>query len=494
LDEQTAQGVASSLEETYEALASAQFRSYPFPAFETNAVVFQSPQDLSEFLGDGFGAAYMSSLPNDAEPSPTLIASGTLSPYARLAFAHELTHRFNHVALGPTPIWLEEGLADYFSTIRSEHDQPVVGEIDPRFMCVPDGLGDLVCGQYEHLPGNRLPSASQLVALDRDGFYETTTLESGRASYEQKRSRSVHYGMARLLVHLLMHGEQSYAHEFRKLWQTPPSFQKGTALADVVYRVPSARLDADLKAYLQKAPPWRQHHAPAPPSQELRQRTLADAEVLVWWARLDSFRGKFAARAHQRLEEAQRASGSNNPGAPAFWLARYEQLNGSSSKAKQLYQDALNTEPDNPDYLYGLLDLYWGSANGTSWAEAAKSTSVTTTIQALKLNARTAIQLNAVAGHELFSGDVPGALATSARARKLGPDCWQCFHNHAAALFASGETNAALEAEQGALNRLPENAEPRIATLLQKSVAFYDAAVHAPASVRDEPRPGVLAP
>lgn len=183
LDEQTATRVTSSLEETYEALASAMFRSYAFPAFQTNAVIFQSPQDLSEFLGDGFGAAYMSSLPNDAEPSPTLIASGTLSPFARLSFAHELAHRFNHVALGPTPTWLEEGLADYYSTIRIENNEPVVGEIDPRFMCTPDGLGDLVCGQYERLPGNRLPTASQLVALDREAFYEASTLESGRASY-----------------------------------------------------------------------------------------------------------------------------------------------------------------------------------------------------------------------------------------------------------------------------------------------------------------------
>lgn len=304
----------------------------------------------------------------------------------------------------------------------------------------------------------------------------------------------MHYGMARLLVHLLMHGEQSYAEEFRKLWLAPPSSRKGEELADLVYRVPNARLDADLKAYLQKAPPWRQHHAPPPPSQELRQRTLADAEVLVWWARLDSFQGKFGERAHQRLEQANRSRSGDNAGAPAFWLARYEQLNGSSSKAKSLYQDALNAEPDNPEYLYGLLDLYWRNSSGMSWADAAKSTEVTSTIQALRVNARTAIQLNAVAGHALFSGDVQGALDIAARARKLGPDCWQCFHNHAAALFASGESQAALEAEQGAFSRLPEYADPRVATLLQKSVAFYDAAVRAPDSVADKPRPGVLAP
>jgi tetratricopeptide (TPR) repeat protein len=496
LDEQTATSVSGSFEETYAALASVLFRSYPVPEYHTNAVIFQSPQDLGEFLGDGFGGVYMPSLPNDVEPSPTLLASGTLSPFARLSFAHELTHRFNHSALGPMPIWLEEGLAEYHSTIRTESNEPVVGEIDPRFMCTPDGLGDLVCGQYEHLPGNRLPTASQLLALGREEFYETETLESGRASWEQKRGRSAHYGMAWLLVHLLMHGEQSYAQTFRATWIARPSPHKGAELAAIVQRVPSAKLDADLKAYLQKSIHWRQHHAPAPRSQPLARRSLSDAEVLVWWARLDSFRGKFAERAQQRLADAAKAKGNaeEQTGAPLFWSARYEQMHDNRAKAKQLYQQALNAQPDNPEYLYGLLSLEWATQNGVSWSDAARSQPVVDTIAALTSSARSPSQLNAVAAHQLFSGDIQAALATSARACASGPDCWACFHNHAAALFANGQTEAALAAERDALNRLSETAEARIVMLLASSVDYYNAALNRPESVQGKPAPGLLAP
>ncbi|HXK18910.1 MAG TPA: hypothetical protein VNG33_13960, partial [Polyangiaceae bacterium] len=125
LGEEQANRVIGDFEETYDLLGKVVFGSSALPAFETNALIFERFQDLSQFVGDGFGGQYEPWLPNDVEPAPTVLASGTLSPFARLVFAHELTHRFNHVALGPTPTWLNEGLADYYSTIRGEGDRAV---------------------------------------------------------------------------------------------------------------------------------------------------------------------------------------------------------------------------------------------------------------------------------------------------------------------------------------------------------------------------------
>jgi tetratricopeptide (TPR) repeat protein len=485
--------VVSSFEETYGLLGKVLFAGQPVPSYRTNAVIFEHHQDLNEFVGEGFGGVYLSSLPNDPEPSPTLLATGTLSPFARLTFAHELTHRFNHVALGPTPTWLNEGLADYYSTIRQEHGRLVVGDIDPRFMCTPDGLGDLLCWQYEKLPGNRLPSATALRHLDRNEFYGTDTLESGNASWEQKRKRAEHYGLAWLLVHMLMHGPQAYAERFREVMARPPSSHKGADLAELLEHVPEARLDADLKAYLQNRLPWRQHHAPLPPPSEHRLHALSDAQVLVWWARLDSFQGKFAARAEQRLKDASRAA-ATEASSTWFWLGRLEQLHGTNRAAEDYYRRALRLEPDNPDYLYGLLDLYWGEQSGMTWVEAARSANVSKTIESLSRTARSAPQLSAIAAYQLFMNDVPAALATSRRACEAGPDCWRCFHNHAAALFASGSAPDALAAERGALSLLSEAAPPRLARMLQDAVAFYAAASSDPGSLRGRERPGVVAP
>jgi hypothetical protein len=288
LDEGEADRVVGGFEETYDLLGEAVFGAAATPSVQTSAIIFANHQDLNDFIGEGFDGMYMPSLPNDVEPSPIMLAAGTLSPFARLTFAHELTHRFNHVALGPTPTWLNEGLADYYCTIRSDHGKPVLGEIDPRYMCTPDGLGDLVCWEYEKLPGQSLPTASQVMALDRQGFYGESTLESGRDSWEQKRKRAANYGVAWLLVHLLMTGSQDYAQEFRRVLAGPPSGEKGAKLADVLGRVPKAQLDGDFKRYLEQGIPWRQHHLPSPPTpSDLERHTLSNSEVLLLWARID---------------------------------------------------------------------------------------------------------------------------------------------------------------------------------------------------------------
>ncbi|HVY28840.1 MAG TPA: hypothetical protein VHB79_19925 [Polyangiaceae bacterium] len=492
IGEDEAARVLASFEETYGLLGRVVFGAdAELPSFTTDAIIFQHHEDMNEFVGQGFGGVYTTSLPNDVEPSPTVIASGTLSPFARLLFAHELTHRFNHVALGPTPTWLNEGLADYYSTIRGEHAQPVVGEIDPRYMCTPDGLGDLECYQYEKLPGNRLPRASEIVQLDHQSFYGTQSVESGVPSFEQKRARTQNYGVAWLLVHMLMNGKQSYAQEFQLAMVMPPSQKKGAALAAIVGRVPAAQLDADFQQYLKKGMPWRQHHAPTPPlPAHIERHSLTDGEVLVLWARLDDWNGKSARRALQRLQQANDLRATS----AAFWLGRYNQIHQNSDRAKELYQRALDLEPENAEYLYGLLNLYWSSQSGMSWVEAARSVMVGQTIQALSKSAHSGSQLNAVAAYQLFSNDVPSALATSQKACESAPDCWPCFHNRAAALYASGERGDALQAEHEALSRMPEDAAFKMVELVSSAIRYYELAERDPKAVAGKPSPGLLAP
>lgn len=484
--------VLASFEETYGLLGRVVFGAdAELPSFTTDAVIFQHHEDMNEFVGQGFGGVYSTSLPNDVEPSPTVIASGTLSPFARLLFAHELTHRFNHVALGPTPTWLNEGLADYYSTIRGEHSEPIVGEIDPRYMCTPDGLGDLSCYQYEKLPGNRLPRASEVVELDHQHFYGTPSLDSGSPTFEQKRKRTENYGVAWLLVHMLMNGKQSYAQEFQLAMVMPPSPKKGAALAAIVGRVPPAQLDADFQQYLKKGMPWRQHHAPTPPlPANVQRHSMTDGEVLVLWARLDDWSGKSERRARERLAQA------HDLGTPSasFWLGRYNQVHQNSERAKELFKHALKVEPDNAEYLYGLLNLYWSSESGMSWVEAARSVMVGQTIQALSQTAHSGAQLNAVAAYQLFANDVQSALATSKRACESSPDCWPCFHNRAAALYAAGQHTEALQAEHDSLSRLPEDAAPKMVELVSNSLRYYEQAEQDPKAVAGKPSPGLLAP
>jgi tetratricopeptide (TPR) repeat protein len=497
LGERDAQRVIGGLEETYELLGSVIFPDGQVPSFHTSAVVFREYRDLQQFVGDDVGGAYWGSLANDLEPSPTVIASGTLSPYARILFAHELTHRFNHVALGPLPIWMNEGFAEYFSTIRAEDGKPVLGETDPRFMCAFGGsrqaVGDLV-RHGEILRAKTLPEASELIAMDRSSFYADEADEAGLLSWEQKQKRSRHYGTSWLLVHLLMHQELSYARRFREVLAQPSSPHKGEALARVVEAVPAAELNRDLRAYLQNTVVWRQHHAAAPSRPEgLVQRALPESDVLIWWARLDDFSGDRWSRALGHLEAASRSSGPND-GDAWFWLGRYSLLRKDVQEAEERYGRALQREPHNPEFLYGLLDLHWNGRNGQAWVDAAKSEKVSEIIEKLSRLARTAQQHNAVAAHRLFSGDVEGALASSGEACRLGPACWSCFHNRAAAFYAAGSLEQAVQAAREAESRLPEWAASSFATGLASARAFYERALKDPSSVQGSAAPGLIAP
>jgi hypothetical protein len=499
LEAQEAAQVVANLQETYGLLGNTVFGERSVPSFSTSAVIFREPSALRQFVGDDVGGQYRPWLPNDLEPSPTVLAWGPLSPFARLLFAHELSHRFNHEALGATPPWLSEGLAEYYSTIRAGDadadgvSKPVLGEIDPRYMCVPDGLGDLSCYQDDRISSATLPSAWDLVHMDWADFYRDSEDERQVLAWEAKRARRGHYGMAFLLVHLLMHSDHDYASRFRYAMSLAPDRGKGEKLAQAVKSVPESVLNRDLKAYLSKQIPWRQHH-PATPHvpQDLQWRWLTEVEVLVWWARLDSFKGANDDRAWAHLSRASELAPEN--GDVAFWMGRHAAVRGDTVAAEKGLRRSLEISTGKPEYLYGLLDVLWGNREGAAWDEAARSEAVGKVITALVPSARTASQLNAVAVHQLLSGDTEHALSNSARACKADPGCWGCFHNRAAVLFAVGHAADAARTEGEALGRLPEAAPYALARRLEQARAFYLAASSDPESVNGKPRPGLFAP
>ncbi len=476
LDAEQAERVIASFEEIYDLLGLAVFGRSVIPEVHTSAVIFEQRQELRQFYGDAVGGIYFDSLSNDLEATPTLVTYGTLDPYSRVTFAHELTHRFNHFALGPTPLWLNEGLANYYSTIRGQDGEPVVGETDPRYMCASGGVqqavGDIVCN-YEVLRASTLPPIDELLGYERSEFYRTSTDPQASSSYDGREKTKRNYAAAWLLVHMLQHSEHDYAQKFRRLMQGPASQHKGAQLAELVRAVPKARLQADFDDYRRKTIPWREHHAQLPSRPgDLQSRSMKESEVRVLWARLDDFTGPSASRARTNLDAAREASEAGD-GTARFWLGRYHALRNETDEAESAFQDALRTEPQVPEYLLGLIDLLWGHRGGAAWADAARSPQVGKLIAELEPIARTARQHNAVAVHRLMNEDVPDALEHSKRACELGPDCWQCFHNRASALFAAGQREEAAAAERTALDRLPERIMGNAASAMQKALDLY---------------------
>jgi len=124
--------VVAEYEHVCQLLAKATFPNAAPPDFLTQGVAFRTFDGLRPYVPAQAGGVYEWSLPDDVEHTPTMLVFGTLSPFGRTLFAHELAHRFNRVSLGAMPVWLNEGLAEYYSTIRGDVSNPIVGESDPE--------------------------------------------------------------------------------------------------------------------------------------------------------------------------------------------------------------------------------------------------------------------------------------------------------------------------------------------------------------------------
>src|SRR5262249_43833732 len=132
-----------------------------------------------------------------------------------LMFQHELTHYFTWRTLGAIPVWLNEGLADYHSTLVVDQGFAYFGA--PR----PDrGFAETVeleraeyRGSYRTMAEIRsVPSVAWLLGSSPRTFRPASP--NRRASRSDHRTQRFAYYGAYALVHLLKHSP-AYRERFR---------------------------------------------------------------------------------------------------------------------------------------------------------------------------------------------------------------------------------------------------------------------------------------
>ncbi len=118
--------------------------------------------------------------------------------------AHELTHRLVLSCMPSAPVWLHEGLATYFETIRVHDDRIVVGTAPFHFNALGGGGSFMSNGVTVREIGRReVPSVPELLALPPNGFYAPGHSQGN-------------YAAAWLLVHYLLLGpDRSMRASFR---------------------------------------------------------------------------------------------------------------------------------------------------------------------------------------------------------------------------------------------------------------------------------------
>jgi hypothetical protein len=150
-----------------------------------------------------------------------IVLSGRVFPQTLTSVVyHELTHYFLARGLASRPTWLNEGLAEYFSTAEVRDDEISLGAISQE--------------RLQMLQASSLLPLKQFFAVDTSSPY-----------YNESFKASVYYSQAWAFVHYMMHGE--HAIRFKQYLK---ALQKGDANLLQYLNVSERDLELGFQNYL----------------------------------------------------------------------------------------------------------------------------------------------------------------------------------------------------------------------------------------------------
>jgi tetratricopeptide (TPR) repeat protein len=254
-----------------------------------------------------------------------------LDPDHYTVAVHEYTHFVvEHAGLN-LPLWLNEGLADFYSTIESRKGQALLG-------LPPDGREDT-------LRSRRWIDWATLTTVERDSPY-----------YQEPEKMLLFYSQSWALVHMLAM-DPRYAAEFPKFLT---AMSGGAAAGDAfaaVYHTSLPEVGAEVERYVAA-----KRLAPRLLNVDLRTAPLetqgiADAEKYAEFALADVLAAdpQTAADAQSRLEAlAVKYPGDPRPNESLGYLAMSA---GSPKDAAQHFANAVRSNSQDPEVLFRLAHL-----------------------------------------------------------------------------------------------------------------------------------------
>jgi tetratricopeptide (TPR) repeat protein len=251
---------------------------------------------------------------------------------------HEYTHLVLHHSSKNIPVWLDEGLAELFSTLRPDGKQVSVGDI---------------------IPG-RLMEARQSRLIDLD-----TLLAVGHDSrlYNERSHAGMFYSQSWLLAHMLFLSPE-YRPHFLVFWKAVTSGQPSAPSLQQAFGKSVAEVQKDLQRYIQNGPTRQllasvqlDKHAADP---DVAPVSAWDADVALVEIQASSRQQAEAARTTlERLisEQPQR------PEAPAI-LAELALREEHRDEAIRLFAKATELGSTNPEMYFRYAMLLWNRPRG----------------------------------------------------------------------------------------------------------------------------------
>ncbi|APR76825.1 Hypothetical protein A7982_02172 [Minicystis rosea] len=445
LEDAEAQRVLGSIEDVYAVFKRVAFPSESDPHDRIDVTVFARAKDYEAVAPPGANAYFEWSLPNELEPAPTMVMHGALDDDTRRVLQHELTHFFVHQAFGGVPVWFNEGLAEYYSTVTVANGFAYVGLARPDRRINLERAAPWRSGRNDEVwvPIQTLPTLDRLVSMNPEAFYQWD--DDSRAA---SRIRASNYVGAWGLVHLLHEGPAEYRRRYAALADELHHGKPfGLAWRAAFRAIDAGTLAADYGHHF--AVPVKWHAVPFTPAATAPQheaRAMRDAEVHLLWARMLRWSGDSPERAARHLDEAA----ASEPGAPEviFWRAVFAaSARQDFAGAVRGFDAALAKKPDDPRILLGLARtlVQWDEADDAPPGRLAR------TMEALAQHATSPTQLDFVARWHLGSGRLAEAAPFAERAAKADPTCASCWDTWAQVAYVKGDVAEAFAAEQRAV-------------------------------------------
>ena len=323
--EERARRVLRELEAFHQLVGTFIFRSTVLPELPIEVMLIGDDRTMKalapEYNGRKVGVAGYYQRGEDRD---FIVLSGRVFPETLTNIVyHELTHYFTSRALADRPVWLNEGLAEYFATADIRDDEITLGRPSTDRM--------------QTLKSNRLLPLREFFMVDSASPY-----------YNEALKASVFYAQAWAFVHYLMHGEYSTA--FRRYLEALT--QTDASLFDYL-NAGERELESGFEAYVKLMLPRTGHTTLKTASENWSMKTesIPEFEAQMSIAEIFLANGQYA-EARRYLEamgpELTRAS---------YYRGVLARLASDLSAARDFFVDALLDPHLGPRAAVQLVQL-----------------------------------------------------------------------------------------------------------------------------------------
>ncbi len=445
-----AREIAIDLERTYRILFDLGFPMEKDPGLFTEVVVFRSREDYKRIASAGSDGYYSRDFARWGTFGPTFLTHGGISDASRTIFVHELTHRFVHHTFPQAPVWLNEGLAEYFQTIAVDGGKAILGRSRRVFK-----RGDSWESGHYGIPADVLPSFDVMLSMDRPTFYAARGVPDGpdddAAKKEAARRQGANYASAWTMVHVLKNGSPENAARMEKWLAKMAAGEPARGSFDAAFGdVSLDELEAARKALIERHITGEisllrtDYDAKGAAPREDRAMRPAEVSELWGWAYAET--GKGGTREVRRHATAALEAEPSSPTAHLL-MAVVNLAEDAPNRADDEIQAAAREAPDSEPAAHAFFMFQANPPPGVARTPARRALAEATLAKWLP-RAKLATTLNSFAWYMALDGRAEEAVPVARRAVQLDPSCAECFDTVAVALFRAGQYKAAIEVEE----------------------------------------------